>query len=84
MVRAGARVGVRVGRGGTRGATRARGGGDAAGRSKMSPDGWAPSGGERWREERGGTAAGWALVGRNGHATRVSELSFFPFFLFSN
>jgi hypothetical protein len=31
---------------------------------------------------RGGAAAGWALVGRNGHATRVSELSFFPFFSF--
>jgi hypothetical protein len=51
MVRAGARVDVRAGRGGTRGATRARGGGGTAGRRKKWPDGWAPSGGERWREE---------------------------------
>jgi hypothetical protein len=45
------RVDVRAGSGGARGVLRAPGGGGAAGRRKKGPDGWAPSGGERGREE---------------------------------
>jgi hypothetical protein len=51
LVQAGARVGVRAGHGGARGAARAPGGGSAAGRRKKGPDGWAPYGDERGREE---------------------------------